>query len=45
MDAAVRAAGADQRVFDDVVALGLAEGRLTGRTVAAAARRLVGERD
>jgi geranylgeranyl reductase family protein len=45
MDAAVRAAGADQRVFDDVVALGLAEGRLTGRTVAAAARRLVRERD
>jgi geranylgeranyl reductase family protein len=41
MDAAVRAAGADQWVFDDVVALGLAEGRLTGRTVAAAARRLV----
>jgi hypothetical protein len=45
MDAAVRAAGADQRVFDDVVALGLAEGRLTGRTVAAAARRLVPGRD
>jgi hypothetical protein len=27
------------------VALGLSEGRLTGRTVAAAARRLVRERD
>jgi len=44
MDAAVRAAGADQRVFDDVVALGLSDGRLTGRTVAAAARRLAGPR-
>ncbi len=40
MDAAFAAAGADQRVFDDVVALGLADGRLTGRTLAAAARRL-----
>jgi geranylgeranyl reductase family protein len=44
MDAAVRAAGADQRVFDEVVALGLSDGRLTGRTVAAAARRLAGAR-
>ncbi|MGY1604076.1 NAD(P)/FAD-dependent oxidoreductase [Geodermatophilus sp. SYSU D00815] len=40
MDAAFRAAAADQRVFDDVVALGLGDGRLTARTLAAAARRL-----
>ena len=40
MDAAFRAAAADQRVFDDVVDLGLADGRLTARTLAAAARRL-----
>ena len=40
MDAAVRAAAGDQRVFDDVVDLGLADGRLTLRTLAAAARRL-----
>jgi hypothetical protein len=40
MDAAVRAAAADQRVFDDVVVLGLADGRLTARTLAGAARRL-----
>jgi geranylgeranyl reductase family protein len=40
MDAAVRAAAADQRVFDDVVHLGLADGRLTVRTLAGAARRL-----
>jgi hypothetical protein len=40
MDAAVRAAAAEQRVFDDVVALGLADGRLTTRTLAAAVRRL-----
>jgi geranylgeranyl reductase family protein len=40
MDAAVRAAQQDQRVFDDVVALGLADGRLTARTLAATARRL-----
>lgn len=44
MDAAVRAADADQRIFDEVVALGLAEGRLTARTVAAAARQLAGRR-
>ena len=36
MDAAVRAAAAEQRVFDDVVRLGLADGRLTARTLAAA---------
>ncbi|UOY00266.1 NAD(P)/FAD-dependent oxidoreductase [Blastococcus sp. PRF04-17] len=40
MDAAFRAAAGDQRVFDDVVALGLADGRLTARTLAAAVRRL-----
>ncbi|TFV53745.1 geranylgeranyl reductase family protein [Blastococcus sp. TF02A-35] len=40
MDAVFRGAAADQRVFDDVVALGLADGRLTPRTLAAAARRL-----
>ena len=40
MDAAIRAAAADQRVFDDVVRLGLADGRLTARTLLAAARRL-----
>ena len=38
MDAAVRAAGADQRVFDGVVDLGLADGRLTARTLAAVVR-------
>ena len=41
MDAAVRAAQAEQRVFDDVVALGLADGRLTARTLAGTVRRLV----
>ena len=40
MDAAVRAAGSRQVVFDDVVRLGLADGRLTARTLAAAVRRL-----
>jgi flavin-dependent dehydrogenase len=40
MDAAFRAAAADQRVFDDVVDLGLADGRITGRALLAAARRL-----
>jgi geranylgeranyl reductase family protein len=40
MDAVFRAAADDQRVFDDVVDLGLADGRLTPRTLAAAARRL-----
>jgi geranylgeranyl reductase family protein len=44
MDAAFRAAQSDQRVFDDVVALGLADGRLTGRTLAAAVRRLPARR-
>jgi menaquinone-9 beta-reductase len=40
MDAVFRAADADQWVFDDIVDLGLADGRLTARTLAAAARRL-----
>jgi geranylgeranyl reductase family protein len=40
MDAAFRAASANPRVFDDVVDLGLAEGRLTARTLAATARHL-----
>jgi geranylgeranyl reductase family protein len=40
MDAAFRAAAADQRVFDDVVRLGLADGLLTPRTLAAAVRHL-----
>jgi menaquinone-9 beta-reductase len=40
MDGVFRAAAADQRVFDDVVALGLADGRLTARTLTAAARHL-----
>jgi menaquinone-9 beta-reductase len=38
MDAAVRAAAGDQRVFDDVVRLGLADGRLTARALAATLR-------
>jgi flavin-dependent dehydrogenase len=40
MDAVLRAAAGDQRVFDDAVALGLADGRLTARTLTAAARRI-----
>jgi geranylgeranyl reductase family protein len=40
MEAVVRAARADQRAFDDVVALGLADGRLTARTLAGAVRGL-----
>lgn len=40
MDAAFRAAAHDQRVFDDVVHLGLADGRLTARTLTAAVRTL-----
>ena len=40
MDGVFRAAADSQRVFDDVVDLGLADGRVTGRTLAAAARRL-----
>jgi flavin-dependent dehydrogenase len=40
MDAAVRAAADDERVFDDLVLLGLADGRLTGRALASTVRRL-----
>jgi flavin-dependent dehydrogenase len=40
MDAAFRAAGADQRVFDDVVALGLADGLLTARTLGSTIRAI-----
>ena len=40
MDGVVRAAADDQRVFDDVVRLGLSDGRLTARTLAATARHL-----
>jgi geranylgeranyl reductase family protein len=40
MDAVFHAAADDQRVFDDVVRLGLADGRLTPRTLASAVRRL-----
>lgn len=40
MDAAFRAAARDQRVFDDVVDLGLADGRLTARTLRATTSRL-----
>jgi geranylgeranyl reductase family protein len=40
MDAVFRAAAGDQRVFDDVVDLGLADGRLTSRALTAAARHL-----
>jgi flavin-dependent dehydrogenase len=40
MDATFRAAATDQRVFDDVVHLGLADGRLTARTLTATARHL-----
>lgn len=40
MDAVFRAAADSQRVFDDVVDLGLADGRLTARTLTAAGRRL-----
>ncbi|WP_369132326.1 NAD(P)/FAD-dependent oxidoreductase [Modestobacter sp. I12A-02662] len=40
MDAAVRAAADDQRAFDDVVRLGLSDGTLGARTLAATARRL-----
>jgi menaquinone-9 beta-reductase len=43
MDAVLRAAATDQRVFDDVVALGLADGRLTARTLAATVRRLLAQ--
>ncbi|GAA0742771.1 geranylgeranyl reductase family protein [Dactylosporangium roseum] len=38
VDAAVRAAAGDQRVFDTLVELGLGDGRLTPRTIGAIAR-------
>jgi geranylgeranyl reductase family protein len=40
VEATVRAARDDQRVFDSLVELGLGDGRLTGRTLFAIARRL-----
>ncbi|MCF6745214.1 geranylgeranyl reductase family protein [Blastococcus sp. KM273128] len=40
MEAVLRSAGARQQVFDDVVRLGLADGRLTLRALAGAARHL-----
>jgi len=41
VDAAVAAAGADRRVFDDLAELGLGRGMVTGRTAAALGGRLV----
>ncbi|MEV6285668.1 NAD(P)/FAD-dependent oxidoreductase [Kribbella sp. NPDC051770] len=35
LDAGIRGAARDQRVFDDLVALGLADGRITGRVLRA----------
>jgi flavin-dependent dehydrogenase len=40
--AGIRAAAADQRVFDDLVELGLAQGRVTQRTATALARQVAG---
>jgi menaquinone-9 beta-reductase len=40
VDATMRAASHDQRVFDAIVELGLGDGRLTGRTLAGIARNL-----
>jgi geranylgeranyl reductase family protein len=40
VDATMRAAAADQRVFDSIVDLGLGDGRLTARTLASIARNL-----
>jgi menaquinone-9 beta-reductase len=40
VDATIKAAGRDQRVFDSIVELGLGDGRLTARTLAAIARNL-----
>jgi geranylgeranyl reductase family protein len=40
--AGIRAAAADQRVFDDLVELGLAQGRVTPRTATALARQVAG---
>jgi flavin-dependent dehydrogenase len=41
VDAAVRTAARDQRMFESVVELGLGDGRLDGRTLATIARALV----
>jgi flavin-dependent dehydrogenase len=40
LDAGMRAAAGDQRVFDDLVELGLGRGRITGRTAGGIAGRL-----
>jgi geranylgeranyl reductase family protein len=40
VDATMRAAAADQRVFDSIVELGLGDGRLNARTLATIARNL-----
>jgi flavin-dependent dehydrogenase len=40
VDATMRAAAGDQRVFDSIVELGLGDGRLTARTLAAIAGKL-----
>jgi geranylgeranyl reductase family protein len=40
VDAAVRAAAADQRVFDTIIEVGLGDGLLDGRTIAAIARNV-----
>jgi hypothetical protein len=42
VDAGLRAAAADHRVFDDLVELGLARGQLTSVVVAGLLRELVG---
>ncbi|WP_344174038.1 NAD(P)/FAD-dependent oxidoreductase [Kribbella lupini] len=39
LDRGIRGAAADQRVFDDLVALGLADGRITGRVLRSLVRR------
>ncbi|MBB5841519.1 geranylgeranyl reductase family protein [Kribbella italica] len=39
LDAGIRGAAADQGVFDDLVALGLADGRITGRVLRSLVRR------
>ena len=41
LDAGIRASAADQRVFDDIVELGLARGRLTGAVVRALSGKAV----
>jgi len=40
VDATIRAASADQRVFDAIVELGLGDGKLTARTLSGIARQL-----